>query len=346
MGEQKHVDIARAISARPTLLLLDEPTAGLGGEEMAAVARAVKSVQESGVTILVIAHHVGFVRQVADRCTVLDFGRVIATGTPDEALGDQRVAEVFLGGQQERLEISDRPPAPEPAPAAEGGLIIDGLHVRISGARIIEGLSLTVGKGEIVGLAGRNGAGKTTTLRAISALENRSRGTVSLNGTPLPSSPESVARMGVAHVPEGRGIFPDLTVEENIRLGMVGRAAPDPSLQRRLEDAFPVVAKLKRQKAGRLSGGEQQMIALYRGLIASPSILLVDEMSLGLSPRALTTAIDLLASIGRAEGIGVLVVDQNVRALSDYCDRMYLLKDGSVEPMRESADLDSAYFEG
>lgn len=364
MGEQKHVDIARAIGARPVLLLLDEPTAGLGAEEVDAVARAVRSVREAGVTILVIAHHVGFVRQVADRCTVLDFGRVIATGTPEEALGDERVTEVFLGGDQKEGQLTvspqtgdeeivlagaGRPVAvrePAPAEAAAAGLVVEDLYVQISGARIIEGLSLSVGKGEIVGLAGRNGAGKTTTLRAISALESRGRGRITLDGVPLPGSPDSVARMGVSHVPEGRGIFPDLTVEENIRLGLVGRGEPDPQLRNRLEAAFPALDKLKHQKAGRLSGGEQQMIALYRGLISHPRILLVDEMSLGLSPRVLKMAMELMATIGRAEGIGVLVVDQNVRLLSDYCDRMYLLRDGRVAEAEEAGDLASAYFEG
>jgi branched-chain amino acid transport system permease protein len=363
MGEQKHVDIARAIGARPVLLLLDEPTAGLGAEEVAAVARAVKSVQASGVSILVIAHHVGFVRQVADRCTVLDFGRVIATGTPEEALGDERVTEVFLGGDQKQGEAAasletvaeavvlgsaDRPVAvrePGPVDGTAAGLVVEDLSVQISGARIIEGLSLSVGKGEIVGLAGRNGAGKTTTLRAISALESRGRGRITLAGVPLPNSPDAVARMGVSHVPEGRGIFADLTVEENIRLGLVGRGEPDPVLRRRLEAAFPALEKLKHQKAGRLSGGEQQMIALYRGLISRPRILLVDEMSLGLSPRVLKMAMELMATIGRSEGIGVLVVDQNVRMLSEYCDRMYLLKDGRVGPWAEAVDLASAYFE-
>lgn len=364
MGEQKHVDIARAIGSRPVLLLLDEPTAGLGAEEVAAVARAVKSVQESGVTILVIAHHVGFVRQVADRCTVLDFGRVIATGTPEEALGDERVTEVFLGGDQKQGEAlagpetedeeivlaatAGRPLAVREPVLTEGtasGLVVQDLYVQISGARIIEGLTLTVGKGEVVGLAGRNGAGKTTTLRAISALESRGRGRLTLDGVPLPNSPDSVARAGVSHVPEGRGIFPNLTVEENIRLGLVGHSEPDPELRGRLEAVFPVLERLKHQKAGRLSGGEQQMIALYRGLISRPRILLVDEMSLGLSPRVLKMAMELLATIGRAEGIGVLVVDQNVRMLSEYCDRMYLLKDGRVASAEEAADLASAYFE-
>lgn len=225
------------------------------------------------------------------------------------------------------------------------GLRVDDLYVRISGARIIEGLSLDVPNGEIVGLAGRNGAGKTTTLRAISGLTNRSRGTVALDDAPLPSRPEGVARRGVAHIPEGRGIFPDLTVDENIRLGALARSGRDGALRRRLEEAFPAVARLRDQKAGRLSGGEQQMVALVRGLVSRPKILLVDEMSLGLSPRAFRTAIESLVTLGRAEGIGMLIVDQNSRMLDEHCDRILLLRDGRVEDWDPASDTSSAYFE-
>jgi branched-chain amino acid transport system ATP-binding protein len=228
---------------------------------------------------------------------------------------------------------------------AGAGLSIEDLHVRFSGARVLDGLSLAVAPGEIVGLAGRNGAGKTTTLRAVSGLAARSRGVISLDGVPLPARPEAVARAGVAHVPEGRGIFADLTVEENIRLGIVRKVPAERALRGALEEAFPAVVRLRDQKAGRLSGGEQQMVALFRGLIGSPRVLLVDEMSLGLSPRALRTAIEALAALGRAHGIGVLVVDQNSRMLHEHCDRVHLLGDGRVRLWEDASDIASAYFE-
>ena len=224
-------------------------------------------------------------------------------------------------------------------------LNIEDLYVRISGARIISGLSLRVEPGEIVGLAGRNGAGKTTTLRAISGMVSRTGGSISLGGVRLPSRPEGVARAGVSHVPEGRGIFPDLTVDENIRLGVLGKSGGTRELRRTLEETFPAVARLREQKAGRLSGGEQQMLALVRGLVSHPKFLLVDEMSLGLSPRALRTAIEALVSLGRSQGIGVLIVDQNSRTLHEYCDRVYLLSDGKVEPWTDPTTIASAYFE-
>lgn len=224
------------------------------------------------------------------------------------------------------------------------GLVVEDLYVRIARARIIEGLSLSVGEGDIVGLAGRNGAGKTTTLRAISGVESR-RGSILLDGVALPDKPEAVARMGVAHVPEGRGIFPDLTVDENIRLGLIAGGRGDAALREHLESVFPAVVELRNQKAGRLSGGEQQMVALFRGLASRPKILLVDEMSLGLSPRALKAAVEALVAIGRSERIGMLIVDQNSRMLSEHCDRMYLLKDGKTVAWDEAADLASAYFE-
>jgi branched-chain amino acid transport system ATP-binding protein len=225
------------------------------------------------------------------------------------------------------------------------GLEIDDLYVRFGRARVIEGLTMRVAAGEIVGLAGRNGAGKSTTLRAISGVASRASGAIRLDGTELSKRPERVARQGVSHVPEGRGIFPNLTVDENIRLGILGRDNGDESLRERVEEAFPKVASLRQEKAGRLSGGEQQMVALLRGLICRPRILMVDEMSLGLSPLAVKTAIEVLASIGRTESIGVLIVDQNSRLLAEHCDRMYVLRDGKAEEWDNADDLANAYFE-
>lgn len=224
------------------------------------------------------------------------------------------------------------------------GLRVQDLYVRISGARIVEGLSLSVEPGQIVGLAGRNGAGKTTTLRAISGAVSRTGGTVELDGRRLATRPELVARAGIAHVPEGRGIFPDLTVDQNIRLGTVRKVGDTKSLRGTLDEAFPVVARLKEQRAGRLSGGEQQMVALYRGLVSQPRILMVDEMSLGLSPRALSTAIEILARVGRDQGIGILVVDQNSKMLFDHCDLMHVLLDGRAQATNDPGELMSAYF--
>jgi len=224
------------------------------------------------------------------------------------------------------------------------GLRVEDLYVRISGARIIEGLSLTVEPGQVVGLAGRNGAGKTTTLRAISGATSRTAGRVELDGHRLAARPELVAQAGVAHVPEGRGIFPDLTVDQNIRLGMVRKTGDPGALRDTLDKAFPAVARLKDQRAGRLSGGEQQMVALYRGLVSRPRILMVDEMSLGLSPRALSTAIEILARVGREQGIGILVVDQNSRMLFDHCDLVYVLRDGRADVTGNADELASAYF--
>ncbi len=229
--------------------------------------------------------------------------------------------------------------------SATSQLTFDDVYVSFARARVLEGLSLTVGAGEIVGLAGRNGAGKTTTLRAVSGLVPLSMGSITLDGRPLPHSPEAVARRGVAHVPEGRGIFPDLTVDQNIRLGVLGKVGETAAIRSTLEEKFPAIERLRGQRAGRLSGGEQQMLALVRGLVSHPKFLLVDEMSLGLSPRALRTAIESLVTIGRSLDIGMLIVDQNSRMLHEHCDRVYLLRDGKAEVWADSSNIDSVYFE-
>jgi branched-chain amino acid transport system ATP-binding protein len=206
-------------------------------------------------------------------------------------------------------------------------LRIHDLKVSFGSARVLERADLVVGAGEIVGLVGRNGAGKTTTLRAVSGLVKAERGWAELDGRRLPSNAAQVARAGVVHIPEGRGMFATLTVRDNLRLGAtaVGRRyrGDDDVVQR-----FPRLEPLLDRRAGHLSGGEQQLVAICRGVLAEPRVLLVDEFSLGLSPIAAEEAISVLVSICRESGMALLVVDQNVRSLGRICDRMYALTGG------------------
>jgi branched-chain amino acid transport system ATP-binding protein len=212
---------------------------------------------------------------------------------------------------------------------SEPGLVVSGLAVRFGAVHVLRDVNLEVGPGEVVGLVGPNGVGKTTTLRAVSGVVPRYAGTVSLDGEPLGSRPDLVARRGVGHVPEGRGLFPDLTVQQNLYFAAVavGRRPTRADLVPILE-FFPALEQLLDRKAGLLSGGEQQMVAIGRGLVAAPKVLMVDELSLGLAPRVVTEVLERLLQASRDRGIGLLLVDQNVRALTAICDRMYTLGNG------------------
>ena len=198
--------------------------------------------------------------------------------------------------------------------------------------QVLFGVSLTVHEGEVVALMGSNGAGKTTTLRTITGLLKTMSGRVRYAGQDVTStSPEVLVRRGLALVPEGRGMLRDLTVAENLKLGAVtvkDRAKTEAAMQQTF-DTFPILFERREQKAGTLSGGQQQMLALGRALMSGPRLMLVDEASMGLSPVMTETAFNLLKQVNETQGVGVLIVEQNVLAL-DLADRAYVLEKGQV----------------
>jgi len=194
----------------------------------------------------------------------------------------------------------------------------------------LHGVSLTVGEGEIVAVLGANGAGKTTTLRAISGTVSRS-GAIELDGELLRGGPEAAARAGVAHVPEGRGTFVELTVNENLRLGAYTRRDREVKTDvRRIAGYFPWMVERGGQQAGTLSGGEQQMLALGRALMSRPRLLLLDEPSLGLAPMVVREFFRTVRELNEKEGLTVLVVEQDARIALSVSSRAYVLEVGRV----------------
>jgi branched-chain amino acid transport system ATP-binding protein len=210
-------------------------------------------------------------------------------------------------------------------------LAVEGLRVRYGAVEAVRGLSLEVRPGEIVGLIGPNGAGKSSTLHAIMGAAPVSGGDVQLDGESLLGRrPEDVARKGVALVPEGRRIFGELTVEENLRLGLAARRsrANGPPLERALE-LFPILNEFRKRQAGVLSGGQQQQLAIGRALVANPSVLLLDEPSLGLAPKVVDVVFDALRLI-REAGLGVLLVEQRAQRTVALADRSHVLANGEL----------------
>jgi branched-chain amino acid transport system ATP-binding protein len=248
-------------------------------------------------------------------------------------------------------------------------LELTDLQAGYGAVTVLRGVTITIGRGEIVGLVGPNGAGKTTTLLAVMGIVKLKAGDVRLAGRSLRgSSPERIVRSGVALVPEGRHIFPQLTVEENLRLGLVGRARA--SVQKEapasngassadkgdtrtdmdwVAELFPIVREFRARKAGALSGGQQQQLAIARALLARPQVLLLDEPALGLSPTMVERVWGALAQI-RSAGVTMLLVEQRAQVTTAFCDRTHVMTDGQIRMTLNQGDatdterLIGAYF--
>jgi branched-chain amino acid transport system ATP-binding protein len=231
-------------------------------------------------------------------------------------------------------------------------LMLEALDVRYGGVQAVRGLSFEVAPGEIVGLIGANGAGKSSTLHAIMGVAPIVGGDVRLGGESLRGRrPEDIARSGVALVPEGRRIFAELTVEENLRLGLAARRSRGPAdgVLKGVYELFPIVEEFRARNAGALSGGQQQQLAIARALVAEPDVLLLDEPSLGLAPAVVDIVFDALAAI-RERGLAVLLVEQRAQRTVAAADRSHVLSNGELrltlgpESAGDTETLVAAYF--
>jgi branched-chain amino acid transport system ATP-binding protein len=209
-------------------------------------------------------------------------------------------------------------------------LEIESLTAAYGQVRALHGVDLTVGEGRVVALLGPNGAGKTTTLRAVCGMVRATGGRIAFRGRSLAGlATEKVAKLGVAHVPEGRGTFGGLTVAENLRLGAYGRRGPGVAADiASWYDTFPRLAERRDQPAGSLSGGEQQMLAVARALLSRPTLLLLDEPSLGLAPLVVREVFAVLRAVRERDGTGMLLVEQNAALALELADEAFVLAAG------------------
>jgi branched-chain amino acid transport system ATP-binding protein len=338
-GIQRRVEIGRALAGRPQLLLLDEPAAGLDAHETKHLAELLHTVRERfHVSMLLVDHDMSLVLPVSDYVYVLDFGRVLAKGAPVSIQSDPKVIAAYLGEESAKeLERNgavvalarkkDEPPLLEVKRLAAG----------YGHLEVIRDVNLTVRPGEVVACIGANGAGKTTTLRAISGMIHPRSGQVMFNGRDITGkTAEHISREGLVHVPEGRGLFPNLTVEDTLRLvsNSLGHA-PDLATAYRL---FPKLKERRNQAVGTLSGGEQQMVALARAVLARPRLVMVDEMSQGLAPTVVRQLFEIIRMM-RDDGIAVLIVEQFVESALEVADRAYVFEHGTIGHSGSAAEL-------
>jgi ABC-type branched-subunit amino acid transport system ATPase component/ABC-type branched-subunit amino acid transport system permease subunit len=325
--DKRLVEIARALAIRPSVLALDEPAAGLNAQDSAAIGALLRKLAAAGKTVILVEHDMDLVMGVSNHVIVLDAGAKIAEGTPAQVAADPAVREAYLGAGEHADRARARPLAPQEVPL----LTVRELSAGYGAATIVRSATLEVAKGELVAVLGANGAGKTTLMRALCGLIRPVEGDVRFLGQHIDKlSGDRIARAGLVLVPEGRQVFPELSVIDNLRLGAYARTSADESS--RIESLLSRFAALKarrHQRAGLLSGGEQQMLAIARGLMAQPQVLMLDEPSLGLAPKLLENLYDLVGEL-REEGTTILLVDQMAALALSVADRAYVLQSGAI----------------
>ena len=359
-GDVKRLELAMALANEPRLLLMDEPTAGMAPDERHALMALTRSlVNQRGVAVLFTEHSMDVVFEHADRVLVMARGALIAQGTPAQVQADAQVQAVYFGsgktfgnagssdsGDTHAQQHPEETPVPSTADALESSapatavttplLSVQGLNAWYGAAQVLFNAQLHVQRGEVVALIGRNGAGKSSTLKAIMGLMPKCTGSVVFAGLDISSAePYQAARLGLGYVPEDRRIFTDLTVLENLQLGVQaarhfddGSVAPQWSLDQ-IFALFPNLADMQQRPASHMSGGEQQMLTVARTLMGNPLMVLLDEPSEGVAPVIVEQMGEMILALKR-QGVSVLLSEQNTHFAKWVSDRSYTLDRGQI----------------
>ena len=327
---RRRVDLARALVSRPKILLLDEPAQGLAPSEMTNLGKVLEKVSETfGVSALIVEHNVGMLMAISDRIICMSEGKVLESGDPATVAASKKVAEIYLGtGEKSATTVESIERKKEEVPILE----VKNLDVFYGHAQALSSVSLSLYPRQVACVLGTNGSGKSTLLRAISGLEKPTFGEIFLKGEPLPLGwPEIAVERGIQYVPQGHVIFPNLTVLENLKVGAYSyeKRGLKADLERPLH-YFPDLKKFIKSQANDLSGGQQQMLAMAQALVGKPEILLLDEPSLGLSPKFTALLFEIIQKIAAEERCSILLIEQNVAKSLEICDFVFMLNSGVV----------------
>jgi branched-chain amino acid transport system ATP-binding protein len=359
-GTQRLVEVARALAAKPRVLLLDEPSAGLNEFETEALAKLLRDLAGDGLAILLVEHDMGLVMGASDQIYVLDFGRIIAVGDPEQVQADPLVRAAYLGegdeeaetppdqlGLRDEIVVDLTPAAPAPADGrsrpADVQAAIELVDIRggYGAIDVLHGVNLRIEPKQVFALLGPNGAGKSTTLRIASGQLRPSYGTVQLEGQLVNGwSPDRLARAGLCTIPEGRGIFPNLTVVENLRM-ITYAGVSFHEIEEHAYHRFPRLQERRKQVAGTLSGGEQQMLAMARAMATNPRVLLLDEVSMGLAPIVVEEIYEVVKRIA-TEDVAILIVEQFAHEVLDVADLAGIMLHGRLEFTGKPAEVNEA----
>jgi len=333
-GPQKRIDLARAIAESPRLLILDEPFGGLDSTERSDVASHIRRLREEGVCVVIIDHVLDDLFAVADRVVAFDFGQLIAEGTPETILHDPTVRSSYLG------EVDLEAPSGLSTEDAANVISLDSVSHHYGGVRALEDITLSVGKGAVLGVVGTNGAGKSTLGRI-------------LHGSLKSSDGSRTSEARISLVPEGRLLFKTLSVRENLEVAAYASGIGRARMRRRLAELTEWLPERVRTRmdisAGALSGGEQQLVAIARALMAEPEVLILDEPALGLSPVMVNEVFSQINTLAR-EGITTVILDQSLNRALQTCTDVVVLRQGEVVARGSSrvdgfaASAEIAYF--
>lgn len=333
-GEKRLLDIGVALAQSPRLLLLDEPLAGLADRERERISHLITSLRGQ-VTTLVVEHDIDRVRAFSDSMTVLHYGQVIADGTPEQVMQNREVLEAYIGESSKSQTRHSKTPAGGTQPqSAIVQLELRGVSAGYGGGSVLNGLDLSIKRGEAVALLGRNGVGKTTTLHTIMGLVRAARGSIRFNGNDITAwSADRIARSGLAIMPQGRRIFPNLTVTQNLEVAARRGGWGIEDVYR----VFPQLRELRSAQGDRLSGGEQQMLAIARALMAPAELILLDEPFEGLAPSVVADVQRAVEEI-RAHA-SILLVEQRATLALGMTQRAYIMVNGRIAHEADSMTL-------
>ena len=334
-GPQKRTDLARAIAESPRLLILDEPFGGLDAEERSVLAGHIRRLRADGVCVVIIDHVLDDLFAVADRVVAFDFGQLIAHGSPQTILEEPSVRSSYLG----EVELA-APPAGRSGEHDDTVISLGSVSHHYGGVRALEGIDLSVAKGTVLGVVGTNGAGKSTLGRI-------------LHGSLKPSDGSRESHSRISLVPEGRALFKTLSVRENLEVAAYASGIGRARMRRRLAELTEWLPERVRTRmdisAGALSGGEQQLVAIARALMAEPEVLILDEPALGLSPVMVNEVFSQLNALAR-EGITTVILDQSLNRALKTCSEVVVLRQGEVVARGDAsidgfaAAAEEAYF--